>query len=163
MDTKDIKDLIQAFSSSNILHFHYKKDGMELSLDKSAAKAVYQPIQPFLTEIHEPAHSIHIEQDVPTVPNSTLKQDIVTPTATGDITLVTAPLVGIYYIAANTDDPAFVKEGQSIKKGDTLCIIESMTVLNEIKAARDGKVQTIWVNNGDMVEFGQALMEITNV
>lgn len=72
-------------------------------------------------------------------------------------TQVKSPLVGTFYSAPSPDEPPFVLVGQEVKEGDTLCIIEAMKVMNEIKAPCSGKVVRIMVQPGDMVEYNQPL------
>ena len=72
-------------------------------------------------------------------------------------TQVKSPLVGTFYSAPSPDEPPFVLVGQEVKEGDTLCIIEAMKVMNEIKAPCSGKVIRIMVQPGDMVEYNQLL------
>ena len=78
--------------------------------------------------------------------------------AEGDV--VESPLVGVAYLAAGPDKPAFVSVGDSVKKGQTLVIIEAMKVMNEIPAPKDGVVTEILVSNEEMVEFGKGLVRI---
>ena len=75
-------------------------------------------------------------------------------------TLVTSPTVGVFYAAASPDSKPFVEVGDQVKKGDTLCIIEAMKLMNEIPAETDGIVQEICAENGQVVEFGQPLFRI---
>ena len=72
-------------------------------------------------------------------------------------TQVKSPLVGTFYSAPSPDEPPFVLVGQEVKEGATLCIIEAMKVMNEIKAPCSGKVVRIMVQPGDMVEYNQLL------
>lgn len=72
-------------------------------------------------------------------------------------TQVKSPLVGTFYSAPSPDEPPFVLVSQEVKEGDTLCIIEAMKVMNEIKAPCSGKVVRIMVQPGDMVEYNQLL------
>lgn len=76
----------------------------------------------------------------------------------GDV--VESPLVGVAYLVAGPDKPAFVTVGDSVKKGQTLVIIEAMKVMNEIPAPKDGVVTEILVSNEEMVEFGKGLVRI---
>lgn len=155
MDAKDIKDLMQAFSASCVTQLHYKKDGTELLLDKGSVKTEPQALQPTVVEVCESVQQVQVAQVTTSAP-------IKAPAST-QATPITAPLVGVYYTSAGPDSPPFVKQGQSVKKGDTLCIIEAMKVLNEIKAPNDGIVQNILAENGVLVEFGQTLMELADV
>ncbi|MAX10094.1 MAG: hypothetical protein CMG13_04435 [Candidatus Marinimicrobia bacterium] len=73
---------------------------------------------------------------------------------------VDAPLVGTVYLSAKPDEPQFVSEGDTIKKGQVICIIEAMKIFNEIESDKDGVIRKILVKNEDPIEFGQALIEI---
>ena len=75
-------------------------------------------------------------------------------------TQVKSPLVGTFYSAPSPDEPPFVLVGQEVKEGDTLCIIEAMKVMNEIKAPCSGKVVRIMAQPGDLVEYNQLLCVI---
>ena len=73
---------------------------------------------------------------------------------------VLSPMPGTFYRAPSPDDPPFVKEGDSVKKGDPLCIIEAMKIMNEIEAEDNGVIQKIFVESGQAVEFNQPLFII---
>tara|TARA_B100000959_G_scaffold265214_1_gene306504 strand:- start:76 stop:579 length:504 start_codon:yes stop_codon:yes gene_type:complete len=81
---------------------------------------------------------------------------------TTDFDHIKAPLVGTVYLSSKPDDPAFVKEGDIVKKGQVICIIEAMKIFNDIEADKNGIIQKILVNNEDPVEFGQELFEINS-
>ncbi len=73
---------------------------------------------------------------------------------------VKSPMVGIFYAASSPDAEPFVKVGQKVKKGDTLCIIEAMKLMNDVVAEEDGEIVEICAENGSLVEFGQVLFKI---
>lgn len=75
-------------------------------------------------------------------------------------TVVKSPIVGTFYTSPSPDKSAFVSVGQKVKRGDTLYIVESMKLMNEVSSECDGTVAEIYVNNGDVVEFGQKIMRI---
>lgn len=77
-----------------------------------------------------------------------------------DIKVVEAPMVGVFYGAPAPGQSPFVQVGSQVKKGDVLCIIEAMKLMNEITAEMDGEVVDICVTDGDVVEFGQTLFKI---
>ncbi len=79
---------------------------------------------------------------------------------TSNMQSIDSPMVGIIYLTPKPSSPPFVKNGQKIKKGDTICLIEAMKTFNEIKSDRDCTIKTIMVKNGEAVEFGQPLFEI---
>jgi len=74
--------------------------------------------------------------------------------------VVRAPMVGLFYEAAAPGKPAFVKLGQTVRKGDVLCVIEAMKIMNQIEADVGGIIAKIRVENGDPVEYGQPLFVI---
>jgi len=74
--------------------------------------------------------------------------------------LVKAELIGVFYAAPSPDAQPFVKVGQTVKKGDVICIIEAMKMMNEIECPCDGTVAVVLAENGAMVEYGQPLFEI---
>ena len=73
---------------------------------------------------------------------------------------VKSPMVGIFYTAPSPEAEPFVKVGQKVKKGDTLCIIEAMKLMNDVVAEEDGEIVEICAENGSLVEFGQVLFKI---
>ncbi|MDZ7787713.1 MAG: acetyl-CoA carboxylase biotin carboxyl carrier protein [Halofilum sp. (in: g-proteobacteria)] len=74
--------------------------------------------------------------------------------------VVESPMVGTFYTASSPSSPPFVEVGQSVKAGETICIIEAMKILNQIEADVSGTVKAILVENGSPVEFGEPLMII---
>lgn len=77
-----------------------------------------------------------------------------------NMTEIKSPVVGVFYSAPSPDSPPFVNIGSAVKKGDVLCIIEAMKVLNEITANCDGEIVDICAKNGDIAEYGQVLFKI---
>jgi acetyl-CoA carboxylase biotin carboxyl carrier protein len=73
---------------------------------------------------------------------------------------VTSPFVGTFYRAPSPESPSFVEIGQAVKKGQIVCIVEAMKLMNEIESESDGKVAEILVKNGEHVEYGQKLFRI---
>lgn len=70
---------------------------------------------------------------------------------------VTSPMVGVFYAAPSPDSKPYVTVGSEVKKGDVLCIVEAMKLMNEILSERDGVIAEVCVENGQLVEFGQTL------
>ena len=79
----------------------------------------------------------------------------------GQYAYVSSPFVGTYYRAPSPEAPSFVEVGQRVKKGQVVCIVEAMKLMNEIEAEADGKVEEILVKNGEHVEYGQHLIRLT--
>lgn len=74
--------------------------------------------------------------------------------------VIRSPMVGVFYAAPTEDSEPFIKEGDHVKKGDTLCVIEAMKLMNEIPAEQDGVITGILVKNGQTVEYGTPLFQI---
>ena len=77
-----------------------------------------------------------------------------------DTYAVTAPMVGVFYAAPSPGGEPFVKVGSHVHKGDTLCVIEAMKLMNEVTAERDGEVAEVCAEDGELVEFGRTLMRL---
>lgn len=73
---------------------------------------------------------------------------------------IKSPMVGVFYAAPSPDAKPFVEVGTRVKKGDVVCIVEAMKLMNEIAAEFDGEVVDICVRNGEVVEFGQTLFKL---
>ena len=146
MNLDEIKDLMAQFDQSSLKEFSYKNGTDELVFSKNEAKLVAEaspaPQTPTTTPILETVSETSDTESV----------------AEGD--LVESPLVGVAYLSAGPDKPNFVSVGDTIKKGQTLVIIEAMKVMNEIPAPKDGVVTEILVENEEMVEFGKGLVRI---
>ena len=80
--------------------------------------------------------------------------------AAEDLNHITSPMVGTFYRKPAPDKEPFIEVGQTVKKGDTVCIIEAMKMMNQVKSEFDGKVIAINIEDGDPVEFGQELISI---
>lgn len=78
----------------------------------------------------------------------------------GAARMIVSPMVGVFYASPSPDDPPFVKVGQKVHKGDVLCIIEAMKLMNEITAEEDGEIIDVCAANGNVVEYGQTLFKL---
>ena len=145
MNLNDIKDLMAQFDQSSLREFSYKNGTDELQFSKNEARLVSE----VATQV-SPAPVLATSSPVaPTsAPAETVTEEVpaeASVAAEGD--LVESPLVGVAYLAAGPDKPAFVTVGDTVKKGQTLVIIEAMKVMNEIPAPKDGVVTEILVSN----------------
>ena len=103
-------------------------------------------------------------QTSPTVESTDVKAESdfepIVSNASDSLIEVKSPLVGVYYAAPSPDAETFVSIGSKVKKGDVLCIIETMKLMNEVLAEHDGEIVDICVKNGDIAEFGQVLFKL---
>jgi len=155
MEYKKILELIKEMNKTDLTEIEIEQEGFHLRLKKESAKSVVQV----------PASIPQVSVSVPAQPAvETSRAD---DNHTVDFQLeeipgnkVLSPMVGTFYAAPAPDKPPFVKVGDKVKKGQTLCIIEAMKLMNEIESDYDGEVVKILVNNEEMVEFGQPLFII---
>ena len=161
MNLNEIKDLMAQFDQSSLREFSYKNGTDELQFSKNEARMASEApaqVAPVPTAVaaspvvSAPSTPVEISVEEAPAPAET------TVAPEGDV--VESPLVGVAYLAAGPDKPAFVTVGDSVKKGQTLVIIEAMKVMNEIPAPKDGVITEILVSNEEMVEFGKGLVRI---
>ncbi|ORO60106.1 acetyl-CoA carboxylase, biotin carboxyl carrier protein [Streptococcus oralis subsp. oralis] len=161
MNLNEIKDLMAQFDQSSLREFSYKNGTDELQFSKNEARIASEaPAQVV------PAPAAVVASPVVSAPSTPVESSVEEAPAPAETTVapegdvVESPLVGVAYLAAGPDKPAFVTVGDSVKKGQTLVIIEAMKVMNEIPAPKDGVVTEILVSNEEMVEFGKGLVRI---
>ncbi|MDQ0359762.1 acetyl-CoA carboxylase biotin carboxyl carrier protein [Breznakia pachnodae] len=142
MDTTKIKQIIALFEESSVAKMDLEIDDIKISLEKPKAEVSYVQAAPVAAA---PIAAPSLE---------TQKESQVVGEA------IKSPLVGTYYAAPAEGEDTFVSVGKKVKQGDTLCIIEAMKVMNEIKAEKDGTIVDISVKNGDMIQFDDVLMYI---
>ena len=164
MNINEIKDLMAQFDQSSLREFSYKNQSDELTFSKNESSAavaatpsvsaapVVAPVQPASAPVADTVSQAASTAALEVAPEAPA------PAAEGDV--VESPLVGVAYLAAGPDKPAFVSVGDQVKKGQTLMIIEAMKVMNEVPAPKDGLITEILVQNEEMVEFGKGLVRI---
>jgi acetyl-CoA carboxylase biotin carboxyl carrier protein len=153
MDFKEVKELIEVIDASSIAFFEITTEKGHIKMDKSLnrdiSSAVITEEKPVVGAITKT--TIEQESASITLPKEVEDDNLIT---------ITSPMVGTYYGAVSPDSPSFVKVGDNINGGDTLCIIEAMKLMNEIESEFNGIIKTVLVKDGDMVEYGQPLFKI---
>lgn len=148
MDVKKIESLAKLMKETGLTGLELVEDGQQLRLERQV-EVVAAPVAAAVPAAPVPAtgaEALGVTHEEPA------------PVKEG--TLVLAPTVGVFYSAPGPDARPFVEVGDQVKKGDTLCIIEAMKLMNEIPAELDGTVAEICVGNGQVVEFNQPLFRI---
>ena len=148
MDVKKIESLARLMQETGLTGLELVEDGQQLRLERQV-EVVAAPVAAAVPAAPVPAtgaEALGVTHEEPA------------PVKEG--TLVLAPTVGVFYSAPGPDARPFVEVGDQVKKGDTLCIIEAMKLMNEIPAELDGTVAEICVGNGQVVEFNQPLFRI---
>ncbi len=147
MEYDKIKQLMDDMGGSKLSEINIDfPDGTKISMKKDAQVIVTK----YVTEVVSAVSSSSEKTET-----SELDQ-----TDICDGNIVKSPMVGTFYSKPNPDSDAFVSVGSNVKKGDVLCIIEAMKLMNEIESEFDGEVVEIFVNDGDPVEYGKPLLRI---
>jgi acetyl-CoA carboxylase biotin carboxyl carrier protein len=155
---QELRELLGAIAQTDITELVLKNDDFELTVRKEKG----------LVAVATTAISPQIVEAVPsTAPTTSVTITPPPPETSTALTVddkkwvdITSPMVGTFYSAPAPDEDSFVAVGDRINKGDTVCIIEAMKLMNEIEGEVTGQVMEIMVQNGEPVEFGQVLMRV---
>ena len=149
MNINEIRELAQIFTEHGLTVLDVGEGENHVRLEKAAAPVAAVPaVAPALEPLPTPDFTTEAAQEIDPGINF------------ADVNEVKSPMVGVFYSAPTPDAEPFVKVGSRVKKGDVLCIIEAMKLMNEIVAEQDGEVVDRCVENGDVVEYGQTLFKI---
>lgn len=149
MEINDMIRLIEAVSANSLTGFELEQGDLKLSIQKKAPKVIRTA---GISESEELVVAVDtLSQPVSSAP---VKAEIASDK------VVTSPLVGTFYNASAPGAEPFVKEGDTVKKGQVLGIIEAMKLMNEIESEYDGVVEAVLVGNEEVVEYGQPLFRI---
>ena len=139
MDIKKLKELIEFMKDNDLIELEVEEEGKKVKLTRSGAKKI---IQTSLEAAQETA--AHHSQ-------SKQKQ------TQENLVEIKAPMVGTFYRAPSPNEPAYIEIGNKIEPGKVVCIIEAMKLMNEIKSEIQGEIIDVLAENGEPVEYGQAL------
>jgi acetyl-CoA carboxylase biotin carboxyl carrier protein len=153
MDIRKVKKLIELLEESNVaeIEIHEGEESVRISRHGSAP-------MPFMMQ--QPAMATAGVPGAASAGAGTAPADTPVEDEADEASLVRSPMVGTFYRAPSPGSKAFVEEGQDVKLGDTLCIIEAMKILNQIECEKAGVVRRILVDNGQPVEYNQPLFVI---
>lgn len=143
MNLKKIEQLLILIEKSSMLEFSYKDNETEVFVSRASKNSSITDV-PQVNNITTPMLETHTD----------------TNNEEENTENIVAPIVGTFYAAASLDAKPFVKVGDKVKEGQTVCILEAMKLMNEIGSDFDGIIEEILVGNGQKVEFGQALFKI---
>ena len=154
MDLRKLKTLIDLVEASDISELELTEGEEKVKISRQNNKAqslapvnYVQPIQPPVNQQPQ----AQTEEPLGKVDTTTIDNKDV----------ITSPMVGTFYRAASPDSAPFIDIGSTVKKGETLCIVEAMKILNEIESDKEGTISKILIENGQPIEFGQPLFEIS--
>ncbi len=166
MDYTAIEKLIKIVNESNLRELELEEPGLKIRMSKNVysdrsekAKEVNTINVPVVanesvvtSEVKNQVNIVDKKEDAVTIEKNSLE----------DCIMVKSPMVGTFYAAPSEGAEPFVKVGDKVSKGDILCIVEAMKLMNEIECENDGVIAEILVSNGEVVEYGQPLIAIRN-
>ena len=155
LDTKIISRLAEILDKTNLTELEYEDEGCRISLVRNPSgvmsTAQYVPAQqPAVAPVSAPVSVAPAAEQT----SNTEVDNTNSPNA------VKSPMVGVVYLSADPKSPNYVKVGDSVSEGDTVCLVEAMKTFNPVKAHKGGKVVKILVEAGDPVEYGEPLVVI---
>jgi len=158
MDLDEIKQILDMMRQHDLAEFELERDNVKIRLRKNSAggwNGALPPMPP-MPYVAAPAAPPTASGD-----GSTPAAPILAPANEDiDLAIVKSPIVGTFYRSAEPGAPPFTDVGQTVKKGQVLCIIEAMKLMNEINAECDGEIVKVYVENGQAVHYGERLFAI---
>lgn len=155
LDYNQIKDLIKEIDSSSLRVFELEDSDIKLKLSKNNTNT-------YINETQNDLQQDEVVTSINNTHNNTILTDVndSIPVINENVTTVKSPLVGTYYSSSTSGGTPYVEVGTTVKKGDVLCIIEAMKIMNEITAEVDGKIIEVLREDEDIVEYGMELFKI---
>ena len=151
IDLKMIKDLAESIEKYNLNEVVVESEGAKVTLKKE--NKVVQPEQVIVAKTPAVTAAVDFVQEEVAPKQEEVKEEI-----EGEV--ITSPMVGTFYKSSAPGNPPFVAEGQSVSSGETLCIIEAMKLMNEVKAHKSCTIVKILVEDGELVKKGDKLFVI---
>ena len=157
MTVDEIKQILELMREHELAEFELQRDGETLRLRKHSPAQWTAQLAPPPGAMAPPAPAAPPAGATAAAGDSPIlepaSEDV-------DLAIVKSPIVGTFYRASEPGAPAFVDTGQTVRKGQVLCIIEAMKLMNEINAECDGEVVKVYVENGQAVQYGERLFAI---
>lgn len=158
MEINEVKELLNQFNDSKLTEFDLREGSFELYMNKNQTNrqtvTASQPEQSV-----EPAPVTPMTTAAPTSESEKAQAPVAAANSEGQV--ITSPIVGIVYLKPSPEQDVYKSVGDTVKQGETVCIIEAMKLLNEITSDFDGTITEILVENEDVVEYGQPLFRIS--
>lgn len=161
MDIKELEKIVSILKQNDVTEFELEENGTHLRLNRGAPHVVtngYEvvkgtaDIRPAITVAHPVSNGVDSSQKA-----ASNEADLAFDRS---LTKIESPIVGTFYRKSSPDAAPFVNVGSVVKKGDTLCIVEAMKLMNPIEAPTAGKIEKILVNDAQVVEYGEVLFLI---
>jgi acetyl-CoA carboxylase biotin carboxyl carrier protein len=155
MDFDELNRILDIVRQHELSEFELEREGFKIKIRKGAASHAQIP-----AGTSQPAPSVPPSPSVATVPSAAAAADTASNKDEIDLAVVKSPIVGTFFRASEPGAPPFVEVGDVVKKGQVLCIIEAMKLMNEIDSEFDGEIVSVYVENGQPVQYGERLFAI---
>ncbi|AYF53908.1 acetyl-CoA carboxylase biotin carboxyl carrier protein [Clostridium botulinum C] len=156
MDYKGIQEIIKTMSNSDLTSLEIETQDIRIAMKKGEVKEYISTNKENITR--KDSNSVREEETVPV--KEVVVERIQETKMDDSVVTISSPIVGTFYSAPSPEDNPFVTRGSKVKKGETLCIIEAMKLMNEIEAEENCEIVEILVENEEMVEYGQPLFKV---
>ena len=157
MDVEKLRAILAALQGTEVTRLDWTNGQERLTLRMGHPPAPVTALHAVPAGQPGPAALPTPPQVTPVAPAASSAAAAAAPAARDDTFTVNSPFVGTFYRSASPDSPQFVDVGQMVKKGQVLCIVEAMKLMNEIEAEQPGKLVEVLAQNGSPVEYGEAL------
>lgn len=158
LDLEQMKDLIELFEDSGLTEISVSQDDYEVTLKKNSGGEARSASRERKVNRVVESEDQETSTEVEGKESGTGGEERTGEEQEG--VFITSPIVGKFYRSPSPSDAAYVQVGDEVEEGDTVCIVEAMKVMNEVKADRAGEVVEIHAEDGDPVEYGQKLMTL---
>jgi acetyl-CoA carboxylase biotin carboxyl carrier protein len=154
MDLEDIQQILALLREHDLSELEIEKDGLKVKVRKASGDP------PVVSVVPSPAAPPVAVAPLAAQPESAEATALADEVAGVDLSVVTSPIVGTFYRSSEPDARPFVDVGDKVSKGQVICIIEAMKLMNEIESECDGEIAAVHVENGAAVQFGDRLFAI---
>jgi len=156
----EIREILEMMRQHELAEFELERNGLKIRIKKGGS-VTSAPVAPVVAHATSPQASVPAAASLveAVAPTSDAVEPVIDQQAI-ELAVVKSPIVGTFYRTAEPGAPAFVEVGDMVRKGQVLCIIEAMKLMNEIESEYEGEVATIYVENGLPVQYGERLFAI---
>jgi acetyl-CoA carboxylase biotin carboxyl carrier protein len=163
MDLNQLRELLELVREHELSEFEIEHEGLRLKVRKDGAGTMVAPPHSLAAPVAAPSPTATAGTASTASPSTPTAAPVAAPDATDteiELAVVKSPIVGTFYRSPEPGASSFVDIGTSVKKGQKLCIIEAMKLMNEIDSEYDGEIVNIYVDNGQPVQYGERLFAI---
>lgn len=159
LDLNQLRDLLTALNQTDIAELTLKSEDFELTVRRGVRSELVQAVPPVIESTIAATPVVVPSTPAPQAPEAS-SSPAASPIVDRRLVDIVSPIVGTFYRCPAPDEPPFVDIGNRVQKGQVVCIIEAMKVMNEIEAEVSGEIVEVLVQNGQPVEYGQPLMRV---